>query len=80
MTSSEDQLKKRNVPSQHWEQFSIHFFFPLMMLELFPRKPIAELLVDVNRKEAKKKNTWMFQQLPSRHIFQQTDRKYGVLV
>lgn len=55
MTSSEDQLKKRNVPSQHWEQFSIHFFFPLMMLELFPRKPITELLVDVNRKEAKKK-------------------------
>lgn len=26
-----------------------------MMLELFPRKPITELLVDVNRKEAKKK-------------------------
>lgn len=25
-----------------------------MMLELFPRKPIAELLVDVNRKESKK--------------------------
>lgn len=25
-----------------------------MMLELFPRKPITELLVDVNRKEAKK--------------------------
>lgn len=54
MTGSEDQLKKRNVPSQHWEQFSIHFFSPLMMLELFPRKPIAELLDDVNRKESKK--------------------------
>lgn len=53
MTGSEDQLKKRNIPSQHWEQLSIHIS-PLMMLELFPRKPIAELLDDVNRKEAKK--------------------------
>lgn len=55
MTGPEDQLKKRNIQSQHWERFTIYFFFPLMMLELFPRKPIAGLLGDVNRKEAKKR-------------------------